>query len=340
MISFNPQELVCQRNEQESAETGRQLATTTVQAIYVSTRSRPDHLHELLLEISGIGPSQFILPSDTTQDVPEMSHEIAESVEILDFRDSIVPLALQRYLSFSHPVFSVDQCEWDLPTKRNFALWHAARNRFRHILLLDDDIRGLAPEFLCRAGEALTSHSIVGGFVTQFPDTSVVGHIERTVGVDVYPFMSGSCLFIDVNSVTGMFPAIYNEDWVFMAPEIERRRVCSIGCVHQAAADPFDNASLASFQEPGELIADSIFTMLGAGMYGKRFRVATWAECLSERLKWLEQLQHRVAADTYKTALTSAVVRLKGITPQDCVDYMEALEHDREMWKRLMDGSV
>ena len=122
----------------------------------------------------------FVLPSNITQDLPEMLRQIEESVDILDFRDSIVPTALQRYLSFGHPVFSADQRKWDLPAKRNFALWHAARSGFRYILLLDDDIRGLTPEFLRRAGEALTSSSIVGGFVTEFPDTSVVGHIETS----------------------------------------------------------------------------------------------------------------------------------------------------------------
>ena len=137
-----------------------------------------------------------------------------------------------------------------------------------------------------------------------------------------------------------MFPAIYNEDWLFMAPEIERHRVCSMGCIRQAAMDPFDDASRASFQEPGELIADSVYTMLGAGAYGRRFCATTWAECLSSRRKWLSQLQHRVVDDTHKTALAGATARLERVTPRDCVDYMEALERDREAWKRLMDGSV
>ena len=167
----------------------------------------------------------------------------------------------------------------------------------------------------------------------------MVGHIERAIGVDVFPFMSGSCLFVDVEGGTGMFPAIYNEDWLFIAPEIARGRVCSLGTVSQTPTDPFGDPLKSWFQEPGELIADSIFTMLGTNTYDGRFEAGVWSYFLEARRAWLCELKQRVVDRSHDTALDRAEARLENVGPQDCVDYMDALERDREAWKHLMAGA-
>ena len=172
-----------------------------------------------------------------------------------------------------------------------------------------------------------------------FPDTSVIGHIERAVGVEVYPFMSGSCLFIDVESASGPFPAIYNEDWLFMVPHIDKDQACSLGTICQIASDPFGDPARALFQEPGELIADSLFEMLGVGAYGKRFECRLWGDYLSARWDWLNELGQRVVDKRHEGAIATARERLGQITPQACVDYMGVLERDQEAWSRVLHGS-
>ena len=334
---FNPQSLVCQCDDLDSG-TYASAAKTAVQGIYVSTRARPRRLQTLLAEISSCSPSLFLLPSNAIQDLPVMPG-IQGFVEVLDFRHPAVSTSLRRLESFRDPVFSVDQDQWDLPSKRNFALWHAVQCGYRYILLLDDDIRGITPSLLCRAGKALADNSIVGAFVTDFPDTSIIGHIEQAVGVEVYPFMSGSCLFIDVESVSGPFPAIYNEDWLFMVPHIDRHRACSLGCICQVVSDPFGDPARAMFQEPGELIANSLFEMLGVGAYGKRFEHRLWGDYLSARWDWLNELGQRVVDRRHEEAIAAARARLAKITPKACVDYMGVLERDQEAWMRVLYGS-
>ena len=335
---FNPQALVCQCGGLASQIRGR-AAEAAIQGVYVSTRARPSRLRTLLAEISSCSPSLFILPSKTIQDLPVMSG-IPRFMEVLDYRHPAVSMSLRNLESFHHPVFSVDQNQWDLPSKRNFALWHAVQCGYRYILLLDDDIRGITPSLLSRAGEALANHSIVGAFVTDFPDTSIIGHVERAIGIEVYPFMSGSCLFIDVESACGPFPAIYNEDWLFMAPHIDRRRACSLGCIRQAASNPFNDPKRALFQEPGELIADSLFEMLGVGAYDKRFERSVWGNYLSARRNWLNELSQRVVDRRHEEVIIAARACLAQITPQDCVDYMGVLERDQEAWRLFLHGSM
>ena len=334
---FDPQKLVKKCLAVDSQE-GCQLAST-IEAVYVSTRGRPRYVEALLDEVCGIGPRVFLIPTDRTEDLPATLTSVLREVDVLAISDSAVPKTLEAYETFRHPVFSVSQEEWDLPVKRNAALLHAVQNGFRCILLLDDDIRGVTPAFLRRASASLDSNAIVGAFVTEFPDTSVVGHIERAVGVDVLPFMSGSCLFVDVAAATGMFPSIYNEDWLFMAPEIAQGRACSLGTVCQVPTEPFKDPLKPWFQEPGELIADSIFAMLSVNAYDDRFKVGVWSTFLEARRAWLRELKRRVENEAHRTALDQAEARLEHIGPHDCVDYVFAIERDKEAWKRFVAGA-
>ena len=138
---FNPQVLVDHCVDLNSGADAS-AAKTVIQGIYVSTRAHPWRLRTLLAEITSCSPSLFILPSKAIQDLPAMAG-LPGFVEVLDFRHPAVLTSLRRLESFHHPVFSVNQNEWDLPSKRNFALWHAVQCGYRYILLLDDDIRGI-----------------------------------------------------------------------------------------------------------------------------------------------------------------------------------------------------
>jgi len=203
-------------------------------------------------------------------------------------------------------------------------------------LLLDDDIRGLDVEKLRTGSLAVRTFDLAGPFVEDFPDTSVVGHVERAVGDSVYPFVSGSCLFLRNHSASGFFPNIYNEDWIFMSPYVASRMICSIGQIQQVPYDPFVDSLLSRRQEPGEIIADGLFALLSRGRYEARYDASVWNALLSWRREWLASLAARVQNPLHRAAVDGARFVCELIGGRDCAEYMSDLDYDRETWSRAL----
>ena len=212
-------------------------------AIYVPSRGRNEYVARLLGSLSDFEKTVYLLPSSPC-DLPHGMPSTGVCPRQLLFQESEFLSVVRELRSQSNPVFGLSDKHWDLPLKRNYALWHAYKNRFHRILLLDDDIRELNADRLWAGTKALSRWGIVGFFVDPFPDTSVIGHVELSVGESVRPFLSGSCLFCKLIDRLDFFPQIYNEDWIFMAPEIAKGHVLSLGSVEQEPYDPFCDNSL------------------------------------------------------------------------------------------------
>jgi hypothetical protein len=300
-------------------------------AIYVPTKGRVDYVCRLLDTIFGNDADVYLLPTDQC-DMPSDLCFAYPRTKPLVANDTEFTSLVCNLRSQANPVFGIKPDEWDLPFKRNYALWHAAKNGFRQILLLDDDIRGLSHELLSAGADALSTWAVTGYFIDAFPDTSVVGHVERALGLPVKPFLSGSCLFLRANEPIGFFPPIYNEDWIFMAPAIQRRRVYSLGVIGQEPYDPFVSPVLASFQEPGEIIADGLFALLSAGRYHEKKRTSIWRSLLQSRRAWLKDLALRVQNRQHRDLVTIALERCHDITEQDCARFISDIDADRDKW--------
>lgn len=331
-IDFNPRDLIAEWNPSEAAEPRPGL-----QAIYVPTKGRIQNVQDLLDSFDEHHAPIFLLPS-CDEDIPpdHTSHE--RSIQHLCFKDYAASISMMRSLrSASNPLFTTPATTWDLPLKRNFALWHAREHRFRRILLLDDDICGLNHTVLRAGSSALRQRTLAGVFIDDFPDTSVIGHVERAVGGRALPFLSGSCLFILCDASVGFFPQIYNEDWIFMAPHIASGNVCSIGSICQKPYDPFSEPLRSVFQEPGEIIADGLFALLACGCYGDRFHHSTWSIILSKRLEWLRFLASRARDPLHRGAVEAARAFCECVTAPDCAEYVNDLEHDRQAWSHRLE---
>lgn len=222
--------------------------------------------------------------------------------------------------------------EWDLPAKRNYALWYARKHRFSRILLLDDDIRGLRATALGAGANALQEFVISGFFVDDFPDTSAIGHLEIESGEPVWTFLSGSCLFVRADGDLGFFPPIYNEDWLFMLPHIARSRVSSLGTISQKPYDPFARPSVALFQEPGEIIADGLFALVASDRYSERLNCDTWRQILRLRRDCLAKLERAISHNRHRAILDAALKISAEMTEWDCVRFVRDWEADRELW--------
>ncbi len=333
-LVFNPRGLVVNWTPPERLPAGD--ANAELHAIYVPTRFRAEHVSRLLAELPNHGTSIYLLPT-LGSDLPSTLSASYPHVEHLSFQDPEFLGAMQQLRCLSTPLFAVTADQWDLPLKRNYALWHAHKHRFRQILLVDDDIRGLDAVRLRAGASALSRWTLAGFFVDDFPDTSVVGHVELAVGEPVLPFLSGSCLFVRLDTQVGFFPPIYNEDWIFMTPEIAQGHVISLGFVNQDAYDPFTRASLSTFQEPGEVIADGLFSLLTAGRYEERFDPSAWRTLLSLRRDWLKCLAGRAKNPRHRSAVDRAQVRCDEISELECAGFIKDWEHDRAQWTRTLE---
>ena len=111
----------------------------------------------------------------------------------------------------------------DLSRKRNLGLMLGRLAGWRAVLFLDDDILGLNPVHVTRAAAALDYFAAVGMPPRRYPDNSVVCHANRLSGGRQRVFVSASALAVDLRHVCTFFPDTYNEDWLFLAPLLDRR---------------------------------------------------------------------------------------------------------------------
>ena len=332
-LDFNPRDLVttCAPSKLSSTR-GEQKE---LDAIYIPTKGRPEQVSRLLSNLRASRVPVYLLPS-APNDIPTGRPPEGLHLEELSFLDAVFLEAFRSLRCFSNPLFTVPTDVWDLPFKRNYALWHAHKLGFNRILLLDDDILGM-DDTRCLAGaDALSQWSLAGFFVDDFPDTSVVGHVKLSLGEPVSPFLSGSCLFLRTDLTTGFFPPIYNEDWIFMAQEIARGSVCSLGLIQQEAHDPFARPGTAMFQEPGEIIADGLFALLVAGRYADRFSLNVWAALLSQRRCWLTVLADRTKHPRHLSAIDEARTICTKLTSEDCVGFISVYEQDIPNWNQTL----
>jgi len=238
-------------------------------------------------------------------------------------------------LTSKHNQTHICEQSWDLPIKRNYALWYSLKNGFEKILLVDDDIRGLTSKSLTSGSESLDKFIVSGCFVEDFPDTSVIGHLERVTGEDVYPFLSGSFLFLRPSKALGFFPNIYNEDWLFMACHILDGSICSFGSIAQLPYDPFVDDYRPKFQEFGEVIAEGLYGLIEDHSYERRYDPQTWTETISKRRTSLEALTQSVHNPNYVRLIMISLEINRMIIAEDCVSYVKDWEKDIVMWRNL-----
>lgn len=230
----------------------------------------------------------------------------------------------------------------DLSLKRNLGLVLGRRCGWRTVVFLDDDIRGLSPALVESAVGTLGHHAAAGMPATRFPDNSVVGHARRLAVGDQGVFVSGSALAVDVGRVDSFFPAIYNEDWLFLAPYLDRREVAAAGPVRQDFQDPFADLSRARDEEFGEVIGEGLIGWLHTGSLHAPLSERYWAEFLGRRGEFIEtaalgcRLSDRPDAARAGIALEIAESARRTLTPKVLVEYVSAWRADRAAWRQFL----
>jgi hypothetical protein len=229
----------------------------------------------------------------------------------------------------------------NLSAKRNFGLALGRLAGWRRVLFLDDDIAGLDPSMVRRAGGALADHVAVGMPALDFPDNSVVCHAHRLGGGEQGVFVSGSALAVDVCEADSFFPDTYNEDWFFLAPQLDRRKVATVGAVIQQEYDPFWSPHRAAAQEFGDVLAEGLIGFLHSARLQPPPPLQYWEAFLRTRADFLSGVLRRcrsVAARNAVAAVELAQEALSRLSAALLAKYVQAWLLDLATWRRYLLG--
>jgi hypothetical protein len=250
----------------------------------------------------------------------------------------------------------------DLSLKRNLGLILARLQSWGRILFLDDDIgetidgkvTGLPVQTAHNLAAALNSHQIAGLACREFPDNSVVCHARRLAGFEQDTFVSGAALAVNCDDhPMPFFPDLYNEDWFFFSRRVASREIAYVGDATQAAYDPFGSPNRAREEEFGDLLAEGMFALFAeqtAEMtYLDRLAAADtsyWTQFIDARRDTLSLigLELEIALESgvrgYSQliaalhSLDAASDQLRLLSPELCVDFLDAWTADLLEWER------
>lgn len=231
----------------------------------------------------------------------------------------------------------------DLSTKRNLGLLFSHMIGWSRILFLDDDITGLNPDDVRKAGGLLDTHNAAGLRISGFPDHSVVCHAYLQAGGSQQSFIGGGALAVEVKRSNSYFPDIYNDDWFFLLDGDKWLQPTAVtGQVVQHPYDPFRNPERARAEELGDVLAEGIYWLLDQDRSIPDADRDHWARFLVRRRQFIEGVLEMVEGDALDrgekarrvAALKGSLGRLALITPELCESYLRAWVTDRRRWQR------
>jgi hypothetical protein len=225
--------------------------------------------------------------------------------------------------------------EYDLPLKRSLALLHSRQQGFRYIGLIDDDIVVSEAQVRTAAHLLRRGATLVGGYALSYPDVSVTDHIDRMItGNASETLVGGNCLFVDVNAVTGFFPYIYNEDWLFVLNNFHEDRCYSIGEVQHLPHTPWLDLPRVRFEQFGDLIIDVLLYQDSGKIAVPKIDANDWSYFITRRSEELEQLLRSTSDPTLTRALREAITAVSGILPKHCISFLDnwTIDCKNEAW--------
>jgi hypothetical protein len=242
----------------------------------------------------------------------------------------------------------------DLSAKRNFGLLLARRCRWEKVVFIDDDISTTAAD-VGRLVHQLNAHQVAGMACRQFPDNSVLCHARREAGFDQDVFVTGAVLGVNCAGETlPFFPDIYNEDWFFFGEAAARQTLTKVGEARQERYNPFADNVRAVHEEFGDLLAEGLYLLMENLGPTFSFRQVThladaefWDRFIRSRRRSLDEarteLDKRVGVPSFAD-LAGALESLDAaderyvelatpITPDRCVQFLDAWRHDDAAWR-------
>jgi hypothetical protein len=190
----------------------------------------------------------------------------------------------------------------DISLKRNLAQLLALKCGWEYLLMLDDDMRsspagpmypddparGLRATDVVAEFQANRHLQAVGYTASDFPDHSVLGHVERRLGRRSEVFLGGS-LRARVGPDMPFFSRAYNEDWLWVLAYLigddrEDATVMTGGTLYQSAYEPFKQRRARS-EELGDVLAEGLFQILAHESGGAVRTAACDADAWEETIR-------------------------------------------------------
>jgi hypothetical protein len=230
----------------------------------------------------------------------------------------------------------------DTSLKRNLGLLIAVLAGWKRILFLDDDIVLPNPADVAAAAGLLGEHAVVGLANSGMPDNSVVCHALRDIGAAQQTFIGGGALVVGEPAFGSFFPNIYNEDWFFLLDGLRLRPSAVTGSAIQHPYDPYRDARRARGEELGDTLAEGVYGLLDNGRGLENADEEYWGEFLPDRRRIIRTTIEQVEASGIEAAqkarmvaaLKAAIGRSHLITPDLCVQYLQAWQSDCVLWRR------
>jgi hypothetical protein len=232
----------------------------------------------------------------------------------------------------------------DVSTKRNIGLLVARLLGWRRVLFLDDDTRGLEPRDVLRVMAHLGRARAVGWPIRSHPDNSVVCHANRISGDAQDVFIGAGALAIDTEGCVPFFPAVYNEDWLFLFAWLQRGAVLRAGEIGQTRYDPFADPQRAAREEFGDVLGEGLFHLLHSGEPVRTaLSTAYWADVIDARWAMINRIEWRLERQAFRgdevpsrpsilRSLAVARCRLEAIGPASLTEYVDAWREDLHAW--------
>jgi hypothetical protein len=336
-----------------------------VDAVAVPAARRPENLLEAARISRVAGRLMIVLCSHECR-----PSEVREQLSGLEPRVPVLIVDMARY-EFPERWQTLQQARkyrWpsDTALKRNAALLLARRLGLKHILFLDDDVRGVNSKQLKQAVAAIEREKFraAGWSFLDFPDNSAVSHAYRSLSSHPYGaqgcFIGGGGLLVAIDENVPHFPlGIYNEDWLFLFQLLEGRQVAHLGSLRQLPYDPFNQPDLALRQEFGDLIAEGLFTRLAQHHVDRSINVADecvglafWQVTVDRRKQFLARLITALQAEISECrrhvpgirddvlckameSVQAAANALEEIDLRHLCNWARAWQRDQERWREL-----
>jgi hypothetical protein len=322
-----------------------ETAQRTLDAIIVPT-IRPQSLRAAAGLAGEIGCALVVLCSTPEQAEQALSKCGPMAGEMLaSYMPESADDGLLSFLTSVHPENDVERSSHgDIAQKRNGGLLLARLCGWRTIMFLDDDIRNLTADAVSRAS-ALTARFQAAGFTMEdYPDNSVVCHAHRLAGGEQRVFPGGSALVIDVGRCDTLFPAVYNEDWLFMLEAVQSRSVAAAGTLSQLEYRPFAHPRRAAAEEFGDLIAEGLYRLLHEEADVADATYPYWQSAIERRFQLIDHIAEQLLLrDTGAPVTGSALMslaaarrRLTTISPLACLSFLRAWRTDLDVWRHRL----
>jgi len=308
-------------------EVGDKTDLPWIDAAYVPTLGRRPHLLGSVQKLlSGCKHVYILLSGDKPvwmTELPKDRVSLIDRISVFDWPDPT------DGLSSVNPSKRI-LANYDIPQKRNFALWHARRHSYGSICLIDDDIIFDERQLACARYLISQDARLVGFYALDFPDVATISHVERFIrNVPSRVSVGGNFLFLKTSEVIGFFPYTYNDDWVFLFINMDRNNeVMAGGIIGQLPHEPWKDPTRIKFEQFGEILITGLIKRIATRLPLLTREKLFWMETYTQYLSDLEVLMASTTVSHWRAALRVALDMCNEISPSDLTTFVINLDAD------------